>query len=155
MQAKLNNQQVQAIRETGRLFSDATILMHEAIAQKAGLNSADHKYLGLLIRNGAMTAGEFSKLTGLTTGAITGLMDRLEKKKLAKRQFDKADRRKIIIVPNQENALKLLGPIFNKVQEKMLRLLATLSTSEMEIIEKYMRSATLIMEEVIDELKNK
>jgi DNA-binding MarR family transcriptional regulator len=42
-----------------------------------------------------MTAGELSKMTGLTTGAVTGLIDRLEKKKLIQRQFDKDDRRKV------------------------------------------------------------
>src|SRR5260221_7736536 len=100
MNRDLNEQQKQAISELGRKFSDATIFLHEAIAQKAGLTGADRKYLGLLMKKGATTAGELSKLTGLTTGAVTGLIDRLEKKKLARRQFDKTDRRKIIIVPN-------------------------------------------------------
>ncbi len=54
--------------------------MHEAIAKSAGLTGTDHKYLGLIIQHGEMTAGKLSKLTGLTTGAITGLIDRLEKR---------------------------------------------------------------------------
>src|SRR4051794_19089751 len=98
MAKKIDKQTVQAIRDLGRQFSDATILMHEAIAGKAGLSGTDHKYVGILMRDGAMTAGELSKLTGLTTGAVTGLIDRLELKKLVKRQFDKEDRRKILIV---------------------------------------------------------
>jgi hypothetical protein len=48
--------------------------LHEAIARKAGRSGTDHKYLGLIIQNGAMTAGELSKLTGLTTGAVTGVI---------------------------------------------------------------------------------
>src|SRR5258708_37552839 len=128
--------------------------MHEAIARKAGLTGTDHKYLGFLIKNGAMTAGEFSKLTGLTTGAITGLVDRLEKKKLAKRQFDKDDRRKIIIVPNTENATKLLGASFSDLQEKMVNLISTLSEEEQKIIEKYLFSTIDVMNNVTNTINN-
>ena len=74
--------------------------MHEAVGRKAGLSGTDHKYLGFLMQNGQMTAGELSNLTGLTTGAITGLIDRFEKKRLVKRQFAEDDRRKVIIEPN-------------------------------------------------------
>ena len=154
MGKKLDKQQIQSISDLGKRFSDSTILMHEAIARKAGLTGTDHKYLGFLIKNGAMTAGEFSKLTGLTTGAITGLVDRLEKKKLAKRQFDKDDRRKIIIVPNTENATKLLGASFSDLQEKMVNLISTLSEEEQKIIEKYLFSTIDVMNDVTNTINN-
>lgn len=80
MNKKSAKEQIAAISQLGRQFSDATILMHEAIANKAGLTGTDHKYLGYLTRHGPMTAGELAKYTGLTTGAVTGLIDRLEKK---------------------------------------------------------------------------
>lgn len=139
---------IQSISEMGRQFSDATIFMHEAIARKAGLSGADHKYLGFLIKNGPMTAGELSKLTGLTTGAVTGLIDRFEKKKLAKRTFDKDDRRKIIIVPDTENATKLMGAVHANLQSKMVALISSLDEKEKEIIQKYMLSTIEIMNEV-------
>ena len=90
--AKINSEKINSL---GKQISDATILMHEAIARKAGLTVTDRKYLGIILEKGALTAGELSNLTGLTTGAITGLIDRLEKKKLVKREFDKTDRRKV------------------------------------------------------------
>ncbi|RYU95244.1 MarR family transcriptional regulator [Emticicia agri] len=128
--------------------------MHEAIARKAGLSGTDHKYLGILIQKGAITAGEFAQLTGLTAGAITGLMDRLEKKNLAKRHFDKDDRRKIMIVPETENAMQLLGGTFAMLQSKIVGLIATFSAEEKVIIEKYLRSAMAVMNEVTQELNN-
>jgi DNA-binding MarR family transcriptional regulator len=73
-------------RLASKRYSDTSILVHEAIARKAGLSGTDHKYLGLLMDKGPMTAGQFSQLTGLTGGAITGLIDRLEEKKLARRR---------------------------------------------------------------------
>lgn len=138
-----------------RQYSDASIFMHEAIARKAGLSSADHKYLGLIIQHKELSAGDISKLTGLTGGAVTGLIDRLEKKKLLKRQFTKDDRRKVIIVPNKENTMKLLQPIFSELQQKTTDLLTTFSEEEIQIIKRYFIEATSIMKEMTHSLYNK
>lgn len=154
----MNNQlaeiKIENFRQASRQYSDASVLMHEAISRRAGLSGTDHKYLGLLIQKGEMTAGEFSKLTGLTNGAVTGLIDRLEKKKLVKRRFDKDDRRKIIIVPNTQNAMKLLEPLFAELQAKTQQLIESFSENELQVIEKYFTSATSIMNEVTNHMNN-
>ena len=142
------------MRVLSRRYSDTSIRMHEAIARKAGLSGTDHKYLGLLIERGAMTAGELSKLTGLTTGAVTGLVDRLEKKKLAKREFDRYGRRKVIIVPCTENTMKLLQPLFSELDKKTTALVTSFSDQELEVLEKYFRSAVQIMDDTIKELNH-
>ena len=145
---------LQQFRTASRQYSDASIFMHEAIARKAGLTGADHKYLGLIIQHKELTAGELSKLTGLTTGAVTGLIDRLEKKKLLKRQFTKDDRRKVIIVPNEDNVMKLLQPLFLELQQKTSALIATFSMSEIQVIERYFVEATKIMKQTTNNINN-
>src|SRR5215210_5485414 len=89
----MDNDVIERIRKLSQLHSYTSIQMHEAIARAAGLSGTDHKYLGFLIERGQMTAGELSNLTRLTTGAVTGLIDRLEKKNLVKRVFAEDDRR--------------------------------------------------------------
>ncbi|MCW3126109.1 MAG: regulatory protein MarR [Bacteroidetes bacterium] len=153
MSKNIDRTSIQAISDLGRKFSDATVLMHDAVARRIGLASADHKYLGILMQNGSMTAGELSRRTGLTTGAVTGLTDRLEKKKLVKREADKKDRRKIMIVPNHENAAKLFGNVLAGLQNKMVNLMAKLPQQEKEIIERYMLSIIDIMNEVTVDLR--
>lgn len=149
------NNLLQQFRLASRQYSDASIFMHEAIARKAGLAGSDHKYLGLILQHKELTAGELSKLTGLTTGAVTGLIDRLEKKKLLKRKFSRDDRRKVIIVPNEENAMKLLQPLFEELQQKTTALITSFSSSEMESIKRYFLEATAIMKEVTDSMNPK
>ncbi|KQS48636.1 transcriptional regulator [Flavobacterium sp. Leaf359] len=149
------NDLLQQFRLASRQYSDASIFMHEAIARKAGLAGSDHKYLGLILQHKELTAGELSKLTGLTTGAVTGLIDRLEKKKLLKRKFSRDDRRKVIIVPDEENAMKLLQPLFVELQQKTAILIASFSSSEMEAIKRYFSEATIIMKEVTDSMNPK
>ncbi len=146
---------IDKFRTASRQYSDASIFMHEAIARKAGLSGADHKYLGLILQHKELTAGDIAKLTGLTTGAVTGLIDRLEKKELLKRQFTKDDRRKVIIIPNVENSMKLLQPIFSELQQRTSALIASFSEKEIQIIERYFTEATVIMNETTNSLNNK
>jgi DNA-binding MarR family transcriptional regulator len=149
-----DKQNSSGVNSIGRQFSDETISMHEAIARKAGLTGTDHKYLGLLIQKGTMSAGELAKLTGLSTGSVTGLIDRFEKKNLATRGYDKTDRRKIIVVPNTENAMKLLGGIFSELQREMEHLIAQFTVKETKVIEKYMSGCIDVMRNFTEKLNS-
>ncbi|XOK61131.1 MarR family winged helix-turn-helix transcriptional regulator [Paenibacillus elgii] len=80
-----------------RHFSTDTILFHQAVAEGLGLNSTDHKCLDLILRNQPISAGKLSDLTGLTTGTVTGVIDRLEKAGYVFREKDQDDRRKVMI----------------------------------------------------------
>lgn len=102
-----------------------------------------------------MTAGELSNLTGLTTGAVTGLIDRFEKKKLVKRKFYKEDRRKVIIEPNTKNLLALFVPLNKAFRKKSEILMASFSNEESKIIETYFLKAIEIMNETTNKLNNK
>jgi DNA-binding MarR family transcriptional regulator len=143
------------IRKLNQQYAYTSIQMHEAIGRKAGLSGTDHKYLGFLIVKGQMTAGELSNLTGLTTGAITGLIDRFEKKNLVKRQFAQGDRRKVIIEPNTENIMALFAPLYKDYRSKSEKLTASFSDNEIKIIEAYFSKSIEIMTETINELNNK
>ena len=143
------------IGKIGREVSDATIFMHEAISRNAGLSGIDHKYLNIILDKGPLSAGDLAGLTGLTTGAVTGLIDRLEKKKLVKRQFDKSDRRKILIAPNAEVVNKLFTKVQADLQSQVEKLLSKFSTKEVEIIEKYLLATVEIMKGITNKLNQK
>jgi DNA-binding MarR family transcriptional regulator len=91
--------------------------------------------LGFLIEKGQMTAGELSNLTGLTTGAVTGLIDSLEYKKLVTRRYVEDDRRKVIIEPDTAAIMALLVPLYAAFQSKSQDLTALFSNKEIRIIE--------------------
>jgi len=143
------------IRKLNQLHSFTSIQMHEAIARKAGLSGTDHKYLGFLIEKGQMTAGELSGLTGLTTGAVTGLIDRFEKKKLVKRKFSEDDRRKVIIEPNTEKIMALFVPLYKEFRDKSEKLIASFSDRDIKIIETYFLKAIEVMNETTSKVSNK
>lgn len=145
----MHNDSVKPIRKLIQQHSYTSIQMHEAIARKAGLSGTDHKYLGFLIQEGQMTAGELARLTGLTTGAVTGLIDRFEKKKLVKRKFAEDDRRKVFIVPNTKKIMDLLQPLYKEFRNKSDELVASFSNKEIKIIETYFLRSVEIMNDTI------
>jgi len=81
----------------GMRLSEAVIMFHEAIAAVRNLSASEHKALGIIERDGPMTSGELARRTGLTPGAITGIVDRLLAHGYVTRDQDPADRRRTII----------------------------------------------------------
>ncbi|WP_246843177.1 MarR family winged helix-turn-helix transcriptional regulator [Allokutzneria sp. NRRL B-24872] len=82
----------------GRALSAATVMFHTAVADRMGLSVTDHKCLDLARRaEGPVTAGRIAELSGLSTGAVTGVIDRLERAGFVRRVRDPHDRRKVLV----------------------------------------------------------
>ncbi|MDR3712632.1 MAG: MarR family winged helix-turn-helix transcriptional regulator [Puia sp.] len=143
------------VRKLSQLYAYTSIKMHETVARKAGFSGTDHKYLGFILQKGQMTAGELADLTGLTTGAVTGLIDRFEKKKLVKRHFDENDRRKVVIIPDSERITALITPFYKDYQSCSEELIRSFSTPEIKTIETYFLKAIELMEKTTETIKEK
>lgn len=89
-----------------RLVAEVCLLEHGA-SQRLGLGGTDVRFLALLDKHGPLTPGRLSTLTGLTTGSVTGVIDRLERAGYVGRERDAADRRKVRVVPVPEAAQRL------------------------------------------------
>ncbi|PLK44789.1 MarR family winged helix-turn-helix transcriptional regulator [Emticicia sp. TH156] len=142
------------LRKLSQMYAYTSIQMHEAIGRKAGLSGTDHKYLGFIIEKGQMTAGELAALTGLTTGAVTGMIDRFERQNLVHRQLAADDRRKIIVVPNTALIMAILEPLYKSFRDKSLDLLASFSAEEVKVIETYFSKAIALMNETTRQLNH-
>lgn len=70
---------------------------HDAVAAYMGINRTDLRCLDLIDLRGRQTAGEISQVTGLTTGAITAMLDRLERAGYIQRVRDTGDRRRVLV----------------------------------------------------------
>ena len=81
------------------------IVFHEAGARRLGMTAAERKCAGLIVELGETTPKQLAEMTGLTTGAITGIVDRLERAGYAKRKPNPKDRRSILIRPQNVERL--------------------------------------------------
>ncbi len=88
---------VAALNRAMREASGQGVLYSQAVAERLGINSTDLECLDSVVLRGPLTAGELADATGLTTGAITGVIDRLERAGFARRERDRHDRRKILV----------------------------------------------------------
>src|SRR5919109_3153759 len=126
---------IQAIIDKRREMSTETIMFHQAVADVLGLYITDHKCLDLIRHYGAMPAGRLADLTGLTTGAVTGIIDRLEKAGYVRRVNDPKDRRRTIVEPISNKKLeRKLEMIFTPFHEKMYKLFSFYSDSELAFL---------------------
>lgn len=139
--------------QLGRELSARTLMFHAAIAQRVGLSATEHKALDILSRAGALTAGQLAELTGLTTGAITGLVDRLEKVGFVKRERDPNDRRKVVIQPLTEKMEHEMAPLFASMGVRMEQLLSHYSTQELALINDFVTQSITILKEETNKLQ--
>jgi DNA-binding MarR family transcriptional regulator len=142
---------IEAINDRFREMSTETIMFHQAVADVLGLHITDHKCLDYIYRFGAMPAGRLADLTGLTTGAVTGIIDRLEKAGYVRRTNDPKDRRRTIVEPTRNRKLqRKLELIFIPLRERIHKLLSSYSDSELAFL---LDSTTEILEQTREESK--
>jgi DNA-binding MarR family transcriptional regulator len=123
-----------------RQMSTGAIMFHQAIADRLGLHPTDHKCADLIIRNGAMTSGRLAELTGLTTGAITGVVDRLESRGMVRRVADPRDRRRVIVDIVKNDAVECrMRDLFQGISDGTRALLDAYSDSELALILDFVR----------------
>jgi DNA-binding MarR family transcriptional regulator len=126
---------IQAINEKFREISTETIMFHQAVADVLGLHITDHKCLDFIYRFGAMPAGKLAELTGLTTGAVTGIIDRLEEAGYVRRTNDPKDRRRTIVEPTRNKKLeRKIEALFTPLHDRMHKLLSSYSDSELAFL---------------------
>lgn len=97
-----------------RLHQNAVDQVDEAFVNLLGINRTDARCLDLIDMAGRMTAGELARASGLTTGAVTALLDRLERAGLVRRVRDEEDRRRVFVELTsqaQRRAAEVYGPI--------------------------------------------
>jgi DNA-binding MarR family transcriptional regulator len=137
-----------------RIGSAQGVLHSHLIADRLGINSSDLESLDLLQFHGSLSAGRLAELTGLTTGAITGLVDRLERAGFVRRTKDPRDRRRVIIELNREQAEPKIMPYFEPLSDAMVEFMQRFGDAELETLLEFAEGAAVAMQQAIDRLRD-
>ena len=131
--------------DLGRRTSTQTVFLHQAIAQGVGLNATDTKCVDLILTHPSrsVTAGQLSDMTGLTTGAITHILDRLEKRQIIERVRDTKDRRRVFVRVNLQS-LEPVMPQYEAIGKAYVDLIDQYSDEELQLICDYMEKASAL-----------
>jgi DNA-binding MarR family transcriptional regulator len=133
-----------------RGLAHRTLLYSHAAAGRLGLHPTDLTCLDLLLSRGPMTPGQLAAETGLTPGAITAAVDRLERKGHAKRERDPHDRRRVLVVAqNRENQT---APVFEAMIAAASRLCAGYSDRDLRLIIRFAEQAGAMLHQQALEL---
>jgi DNA-binding MarR family transcriptional regulator len=143
---------MQELEQAVRRSSGQGVIFGQTVATKAGISSSDLECLDFLIMEGRITAGRLAEVTGLTTGAITGVVDRLEKAGLVRRERDENDRRKVFIAIVAANVAKI-GKFYESMQKAVLRDWETYSDAELRLLLRFAKQGYQTMLAATAELK--
>jgi DNA-binding MarR family transcriptional regulator len=139
-------------KDLGHELSTNNVFLHELVARKLGLNATDTRSLDLITRaEGELTAGDLGRATGLTTGAITGILDRLESAGYVQRIRDANDRRRVIIRARPEAAGRV-AHLYEGLAAAMMKLVSGYTTAELQLISGFLKRNLDILKKEIARL---
>lgn len=146
---ELRKRALAAVREYGIHLT----LFRNAMSEWAGLNVTDMECLRLLFAKGVATPSELARHTGLTSGATTALLDRLEKAGLVERKPNPTDRRGTLITPAEAAAAKAAS-WFESARNAQDELISSYSASELEIISDAFERFTKLWDQEREKLRS-
>jgi len=117
------------------------VVMSKVVAGRFGLNTTDLECLDLILMRGSASAGELARATGLTSGAMTAVIDRLERAGYVERVADPTDRRRreVRILPD---AIKPIQAVYQPIQARMVELWSQFSGRDLKVIGDFLSRST-------------
>lgn len=143
------------LTEAGQGIAMASVALNTAVAQAMGLHPSEGLCLWHVTDSAygePLTAGKLAEATGLTTGAITGIIDRLEAAGLVRRERDRADRRKVFIRPVPEQVTSMME-LFEPLELAFDELVQRYQPAQLTAILDYLRRSEVILHAQIQRLR--
>jgi DNA-binding MarR family transcriptional regulator len=116
-----------------RQFIAGTILFNQSVADRVGLSLTDMQCINLLELLGPSTPGKLAASTGLTTGGVTVMLDRLEKAGLVKRQPNPKDRRSVLVKVDAKK-LRKVNSFYSGINQRLEAFLSGRSEAEIQSV---------------------
>jgi DNA-binding MarR family transcriptional regulator len=134
-----------------RRMGAQSVITSQVVADRFSLHTTDLECLDLIYLRKDVTAGELAKATGLTSGAVTALIDRLEAAGYVERAADSADRRRVL-VRIKPDAIKPIEAVYAPMQEKMFALWSAFSERDLRVIADFISRSTDLAVSCADEI---
>jgi DNA-binding MarR family transcriptional regulator len=145
---------VEALGEAIRAYQNALDKADDAVAEILGINRTDARALDIVDQHGRITAGQLAVEAGLTTGAVTAVIDRLERAGLIRRVRDAEDRRKVWLEVTPA-ASEAMGELFAPMLAEANRAMERYSTRELARITDFVQMAGELTDAHIDRLRGR
>jgi DNA-binding MarR family transcriptional regulator len=143
---------VERVGQEVRQVGAQSALVSDAVASRFGLHPTDLECLDVIFLRGQATAGELAQATGLTSGAATALIDRLERAGYVERTSDPADGRRVM-VRARTKAIAPIAAVYAPMQKRMFELWSSYGERELEVIADFLSRSRALSVGWVSELK--
>lgn len=138
----------QAVRRMGA----QSVVASRVIADRFDLHTTDLEVLDLIFLRGDVSAGELAEATGLTSGSVTALVDRLARAGYVERHADASDRRKVLVRVRPE-AIEPIKAVYAPIQRAMFELWSTYSAEELKAAHDLVTRSTDLHVQCLSEIR--
>jgi DNA-binding MarR family transcriptional regulator len=142
---------LQELIRVNRAYQSAVEKMDDAFCRSIGVNRTDGRCLDVIDQRPGLTAGELAEAVGLSRGAVTTALDRLERRGLVTRSRDADDRRRVTLRPTEE-AGRLAWEAYGPLAEMGGPMIAQLSDADLRSAIRFLRGGTELNERRANQL---
>lgn len=135
-----------------RRMSAQSVLLSQTVADRFGMNTSDLEVLDLIVLRGQASAGELAAATGLTSGSMTALIDRLVDQGFAERRDDPDDRRRVL-VHARPDAMAPIEAVYADLQAKVIELWSGFRAAELDAVLAFVTKSTALSADWIRQLR--
>ncbi|WP_285769415.1 MarR family transcriptional regulator [Peribacillus sp. SI8-4] len=146
---EVNGALIKSLAKGMQRFGMRSVLFQQNMAQKIGVSHTDLKTAEILKETGPITAGELAKITGLSTGSVTALINRLEKSGYVRRERDQLDGRRVMIEPIPERQEQIKSH-YQSLSTATKDLCSSYNEQELNFAIQFIEDIITIMDKEID-----
>jgi DNA-binding MarR family transcriptional regulator len=137
-----------------RMVTAQSVLLSQSVAALAGINSTDLECLDVIHTRETASAGDLAAATGLTTGAVTSVIDRLERAGYLRREADPSDRRKVLLRLVPESTEGIAG-LYAPLQQEMMSLWSSYDDDQIALVIDFLSRSREVAEKQVAELQSR
>lgn len=154
MSSQSRDERVQQIQIETRGLHSAVDTLNQAVADLLGIHRTDLRCIDILSRSYPVTASQLAELSGLTTGAMTSVLDRLERAGFARRVPDLADRRRVLVEPTAK-AQEMGKEVYGDLVRRTHQLLLEFTDEELDVIHRYIHIGRAFTAEYAEQIQQR
>jgi len=118
------------------------VLYNDQVSQQTGISASESQFMHLLALNGSMTPSQLATQSGLTSGTVTGVLDRLEKLSFIRRERHPTDRRKVVVVLDEAKVAEAMGKYYAEQGQSLAAVIDTFTAAELATVLRFLSALT-------------
>jgi DNA-binding MarR family transcriptional regulator len=143
MANEISEEQLRDLTAANRRYQQGTDALDQAASELFGINRTDARCIDIVLQRGRLSAGELAVAAGLSPGAVTTALDRLERAGYARRVRDPDDRRRVLVAPT-ERVAELAETVYGPLRVSGAALMERFSDRQLKAITEFLEGGAEI-----------